>query len=224
MRWGEARHPGPSSNEDFVILGTTNPGGLRSKESLAIEQGAGIWSYSETQLSQVTQASCSKTLKAMARRANRHLKVHYGAPAALRQRSSWAGTWSGVLVTSDYSSKTNIPWPPDVWSSGRVVATQHFIEQQVITLVTLYGLPRGPAWPKAAELTTGILEFITSTFILGYSGLVAVVGDFNFGPTELPIFDTWRAHDWHSAQDLAAQWWSRPKCATCKGAAERDLI
>ena len=54
LRVGEATNPGPS-----LLLGTSNPTGLRSKEPLAIEFGPGIWHYSETQLSSVTVKSCS---------------------------------------------------------------------------------------------------------------------------------------------------------------------
>ena len=222
QRWGEALHPGPHDQAHLLTIGTTNPSGLRNKEALAIGQGVGIWSYSETQLSHVTQVSCTRALHRIAQRS---VKVHCGAPASLRARSSWAGSWSGVLVTSDFSSRRlNIEWPPDVWQSGRVLATQHYIGHQVVTLVSIYGLPRGPTWPKAAELTNSILEHITATFIVGYSGVVVVAGDFNYGPTELPVFNTWRAYGWQCAQDMAAAQWARPKQATCKGSTERDLI
>ena len=60
QRIGEATHPGPM---EFLTIGTTNPGGMRNKEPLAVEQGCGIWSYAETQLSKVTQVSAAKALK-----------------------------------------------------------------------------------------------------------------------------------------------------------------
>ena len=44
-RFGEAQHPGPHKH---LVIGSTNPGGLRSKEALAVAQGPGIWTYSET--------------------------------------------------------------------------------------------------------------------------------------------------------------------------------
>ena len=60
QRIGGAHHPGPM---EFLTIGTTNPGGMRNKEPLAVEQGCGIWSYAETQLSKVTQVSAAKALK-----------------------------------------------------------------------------------------------------------------------------------------------------------------
>ena len=90
LRFGEALHPGP------LTLGCTNPGGLRSKEALAIDQGPGIWSYSETQLSSFTQRSAAKALTSLARQQDRRLRTMFGSPAPLTPRSSWAGSWSGV--------------------------------------------------------------------------------------------------------------------------------
>lgn len=54
--------------------------GLRSKEAVAIAQGPGIWTYSETQLSAITQVSTSKALK-------------------------YAGTWTGVACNSGFGLK-----------------------------------------------------------------------------------------------------------------------
>ena len=39
LRVGEASHPGPPNS---LLIGTTNPGGLRNKELLAVGQGCGI--------------------------------------------------------------------------------------------------------------------------------------------------------------------------------------
>eukprot|EP00435_Cladocopium_sp_Y103_P057880 s1104_g20.t1 len=222
QRLGEATHPGPS---ELLTVGSTNPGGLPRKEPLAIEQGCGIWSYSETHLSSVTQKSTARALKACASKVDRHVRVHYGAPAPLRSRSNWAGTYTGVATTSDFCSKSlQVEWPAEIWSSGRVLATQHFVGNQMITVVTVYGLPRGPTWPRAASLTNDILEHITQQFVIGYQGIVLINGDFNFGPTELPCFDVWRSYGYISAQAFALQRWAQPVSMTCKGATERDMI
>ena len=222
QRIGEATHPGPL---EFLTIGTTNPGGLRNKEQLAVEQGSGIWSYAETHLSKVTQCSATKALKHHAASEGRFLRVHHGAPAPLRARSTWAGTWTGVTCTSDHSSRIlQVPWPLDFWASGRVLATQHYVGRHTITVVTVYGLPRGPTWPKAAELTNTILEFITQEFVVGYQGIIIINGDFNFSPHELPCFDVWRAYGFVSAQAHANHRWHQSITPTCKGATERDLL
>ena len=88
--------------------------------------------------------------------------------------------------------------------------------QHIITVISLYGLPRGPTWPRAPALT--------KEFVLGYQGIVLIVGDFNFSPHELSSFDAWRAAGYCSAQALAALRWNQPILPTCKGATERDQI
>lgn len=222
QRIGEASHPGPC---DVLTIGTTNPGGLRNKEWLAVDQGCGIWTYSETQLSRVTQFSTAKALKYYAQQVGRHLQVHFGAPAPLRARSTWAGSWTGVACTSDFSSKRlQVPWPDDFWESGRVLATQHYVGHHIVTLVSIYGLPRGPTWPKATAITTDIMDFISKEFVIGSSGIVLIAGDFNFSPHELTSFDTWRAYGFCSAQEMAAQRWNHEIVPTCKGTTERDMI
>ena len=82
----------------------------------------------------------------------------------------------------------------------------------------------GPTWPKAAELTNSILDFVTKEFVVGYQGMIIINGDFNFGPHELPCFDIWRAYGFCSAQEYANQRWHQAVAPTCKGATERDLL
>ena len=126
LRIGEALHPGPT---EFLTVGTSNPGGLPNKELLAVGQGSGIWSYSETHLSAVTQASAAKAFKYHASQEGRHLRVHFGAPVALRSRSTWAGTWSGTACTSDFSSKRlQVDWPAEFLEcrSGAGYSTVHW--------------------------------------------------------------------------------------------------
>ena len=112
-RFGEAQHPGPHQS---LVLGCTN-GGLRNKEALAVAQGPGIWTYSETHLSSITQVSSGKALKHAARQENRLLRPFFSAPAPLRSRSDWAGTWTGVVCTSDFCSKP----PPSFKLNGHQI-------------------------------------------------------------------------------------------------------
>eukprot|EP00435_Cladocopium_sp_Y103_P064826 s87_g26.t1 len=221
-RIGEAAHPGP---EGVLTIGTTNPGGLRGKELLAVEQGSGIWTYAETQFCRITQVSAAKALKYHASSQGRYLRVHHGAPAPFRARSNWAGSWTGVACTSDICSKRlQIAWPGEFWSSGRVLATQRFVGRHIVTVISIYGLPRGPTWPRAAALTNELLEFLCQEFIIGLTSIIVLMGDFNFGPRELPCSDAWRAYGYQSAQDLAYDRWSRPVAPTCKGRTEHDMI
>ena len=107
---------------------------------------------------------------------------------------------------------------------GQGVGHPHFLGRLTLTVVTLYGLPRGPTWPRATQLMTEILEFLTKTFLFGHSGLIAIQGDFNFSPEELPHFHQWRSMGWIDAQSFAKDRWNHEWQPTCKGAKERDLI
>ena len=164
-RWGEARHPGPGllasfqCSDDYdhmsvVRFGCSNPSGLRRKEPLVIEHGPGVWGYSETQLSAITKKTTSGILKSLASQMNRHLRVHTGADVRPRISSEWAGSWSGTLVTSDFPSQVvQMPWPNDVYNSGRVLTTRHVINGLPVLHTTIYGFAKGPTWPKAHALT-----------------------------------------------------------------------
>ena len=99
-----------------------------------------------------------------ARRSGRHVRTHFGCPAALRSNSAWAGTWSGVSITSDFPSH------------------------------------------------------------IGYNGLAAITGDFNFNPSDLQQMQIWQAYGWISVQQLAHNRWFQDIIPTCKGATERDQI
>ena len=143
----------------------------------------------------------------------------------VRNRSDWAGPWTSIAYTSAFNSKSlQINWSADLWNSGRVLATQHQIGCHNITVVLLYGLPRGSTWPQAATFINDILAFITKSFVFGHSGLVAICGDFNISPFELEYFHLWRAAGWLSAQELTMQRWAHKRAPTYKGATERDLI
>ena len=143
LRIGEARHPGPS----LVHFGASKPAGLRRKELHACELGPGVWSFSETQLSNVTQKTCIAQLKSIAHGAHRDVRVYHGAPVQTRVNSTWAGSWSGVSVLSDFPGRmVTLPFRGEEFSSGRILVTQHFIGDIPVLVVTVYtvfheGLP-----------------------------------------------------------------------------------
>ena len=230
-RIGEAANPGPSASwhsndvSSIVRIGCNNPSGLRRKETEAVGLGPGIWGFSETQLSQVTMLNCKKSLKSLARQENRQIWVGAGAAVHTRATSQWAGSWSGVLVLSDYKSRAvALPWPSGMFESGRVCTTHHMIQQTQVMVTTLYGFPRGPTYPEAKSLTGQMVDFLFKEIILGSSGPRIIMGDYNFTATELPGFQQWRQFGWESAQTHAqkiAGWVPLP---TSKGKKERDLI
>lgn len=199
-RIGEADNPGPT-----LQIGTTNTAGIRRKESHLLALGPGIWCVSETHLTDVTQRSSDATFRSLARDLNRSPKILYGAPVAPRANSNWAGTWSGVLTLSDVPARPlSLPWPSEVWSTGRVQASRHFVGSIPFTIANVYGYAVGPTWPKAHMLTQTLLSTVTEEIVLGCSGPRLICGDLNCTSSSLEVFDVWRNHGWVSMQDFAA--------------------
>ena len=155
LRWGEALHPGPEG--DCHLFGFSNPSGLRQKEHAAVALGPGVWSFSETQLSWVTQRTCDQQLRHLAAAQHRQVRIHMGAPVATRATSEWAGTWSGVMTFSDFpSQEIMLPYAGER-SCGRLLTTRHLIGACSVLNTVVYGYPKGPTWPNAASLTDQLL-------------------------------------------------------------------
>ena len=221
MRYGEALHPGPC----HLTVGVSNPSGLRRKEDILLGLGSGIWAMAETQLSLPTFRTCSGILRKGAQAMNRAISFHGGAPAPLRQGSSWAGKWTGVSVLSDVPAMTlDIPWPSEHWNSGRVLLTRHWAVDTAITVGTFYGFAKGPTWPKARQMSDQLLETFTKELVLGMNGVRMIMGDFNQEPGVLLQQQVWLRHGWRSAQDLAAELFNHAIVPTCKGTTQPDQI
>ena len=224
-RIGEASHPGPAAHPFQLRISTSNPGGLRGKEEHLMDLGPGIHQLSETHLSSITCISSAKRCKYLAQQMNRRVSLTTGHPAALRTGSDWAGTWTGVATLSDFpKANTPLSWPTDIWATGRVQCTTHFIGQHRLLLVNLYGFPRGPTWPAAKQLNHAILNHVTQHIILGYDGLAAISGDFNMDPLETDDTRIWLDLGWQEVQTLASDRWQHTVMPTCKGKTQRDQI
>ena len=222
LRWGEALHPGPEG--DCHLFGFSNPSGLRQKEHAAVDLGPGVWSFSETQLSWVTQRTCGQQLRHLAAAQHRQVRVHMGAPVATRATSEWAGTWSGVMTFSDFpSQEIMLPYTGER-SCGRLLTTRHLIGACSVLNTVVYGFPKGPTWPDAASLTDQLHQIVTTEMIMGGTGPRLVGGDFNVDAHGLPVFALWRQLGWIPAQELAAQLWQQEMKFTSKHATEHDII
>ena len=117
-RYGEALHPGPEDDHSdyWLTVGVTNPGGVRAKEDMLLAMGPGIWTLTETQLSQITTKSTARTLRSGGHKLHRNIRAHVSHPAPLRHGSQWAGRWTGICTTSDWpSTSLQVPWPDEHW-------------------------------------------------------------------------------------------------------------
>eukprot|EP00435_Cladocopium_sp_Y103_P058544 s772_g20.t1 len=226
IRFGEARNPGPVPNQaGMLTVGVSNPGGLRSKEDIVMQMGVGIWTMTETQLSQVTTRNSVRAFKAGGNKLNRHIRPHFSHPAPLRAGSTWAGRWSGVCTVSDWPSmKLQLPWPKEHWATGRVLLTRHWIQQTPITVGGFYGYAQGPTWPRAKALSDQLLTTFTREVVIGMSGIRILVGDYNQEPGDLVQQQLWAQYGWCNAQTLGVSNLHHVWMPTCKHATERDQI
>lgn len=238
FRFGEAEHPGPGGPPDGSTLGPpdsldfqrlrvgcSNPCGLRGKELAVISLGPGIWTFAETHLTLVTQASVTSTLASYGRLQNRSIRSLFGAPVSFRTNSISAGTWSGVGAISDFpSQELSVPWPDGERDAGRVMLSRHFVGPTPFTVASIYGFPAGPTWPRNRSLTEQLLTTVTKEVVLGTSGCRIIQGDFNQPADGLDAFQIWRHYGWVEAQCLAKDLWGRHIEATCKNASTVDLM
>lgn len=238
FRFGEAEHPGPGGPPDGSTLGSpdsldfqrlrvgcSNPCGLRGKELAVISLGPGIWTFAETHLTLVTQASVTSTLASYGRLQNRSIRSLFGAPVSFRTNSISAGTWSGVGAISDFpSQELSVPWPDGERDAGRVMLSRHFVGPTPFTVASIYGFPAGPTWPRNRSLTEQLLTTVTKEVVLGTSGCRIIQGDFNQPADRLDAFQIWRHYGWVEAQCLAKDLWGRHIEATCKNASTVDLM
>eukprot|EP00438_Fugacium_kawagutii_P015810 Skav206886 [mRNA] locus=scaffold3287:72863:77896:+ [translate_table: standard] len=226
-RLGEAVNPGPCIDSDASLLtvGVGNPGGLRSKEDLLLDLGAGIWTMTETQLSDTTMTTTAAILRSSGRQRNRNVRSVYSAPAALRPGSDWAGRWSGVMVCADFPS-TILPlqWPDEHWDSARVLVTRHWVGPCPIVVGSFYGYSQGPTWPRSKQMSDALLQTYTNEIVLGMQGVRLIQGDFNYEPSQLQQQQLWLWHGWRNAQDLGQELFGWSPTPTCKHSTQRDQI
>ena len=236
FRIGEAANPGPVFQdfepiqvdppaEGTVRIGISNPSGLRGKEMAALSLGCGIWCFSETHLSMVTQRSTSTSLKAHAAALSRQVRTHFGGPVQFRANSDVAGTWSGVGIISDFASQElRFPWNSGERTSGRAMVCRHQVGSLPLTTGVAYGYPAGPTWPQSRKLTNDLLCCLTRDVVLGSTGPRMILGDFNKDIAHLDECRQWERLGWVEAQVMASHQWNRPISATCKNATVVDFI
>jgi len=216
----------PSHSLDFQHLrvGCSNPCGLRGKELSALSLGPGIWTFSETHLTAVTQRSTASTLAAYGTQQNRSIRSLFGAPVSYRHNSDTAGTWSGVGIIADFpSQELAIPWTLGERDAGRVMVSRHFVGPTDFTIASVHGFPAGPTWPKHRELTDKMLTTITQQVVIGATGCRIIQGDFN-NPSGLDAFHIWRHYGWVEVQMMAQSQWGHTPTPTCKQATMVDLM
>ena len=220
IRFGEAQHPGPR-----FWIGTVNPSGMVGKERQLAELPAGIWGITETHLSGVNQKAVIRKVQYEARVQGRDLQCVPGAPLPIRARSSSAGTWSGVLTLSDWTSKpVTCLWPNGEHTIGRVQVVQSFYGPFSLMGATMYGWPKSLTWPNALRDTNLLFDNLVQELGLSRGGPRYIVGDFNHDLDALRGWEVLQRAGWKDAQDLAYEWWGQEHCMTYRSASITDHV
>ena len=111
FRMGEATNPGPSTQYE-VAIGTINVAGLSNKVQELVTFPEGIWTITETQLTEQGQKATLGSMRMAAREQSRNLRCKFGHPAPSRVQDSEAGSWTGVCTLSDWPLQTMmVNWP-----------------------------------------------------------------------------------------------------------------
>ena len=220
LRLGEAEHPGPD-----LWIGTSNPSGLRGKEESYFELPVGIWGISENHLTHLNQRDADSTTRRLSHEYDRHLHLVHGAPVGPRTASSQAGTWAGVSTITDLPCRSlSIPWPNSEHALGRAQMLQLWFGPFQMEGANVYGWPRSPTWPRAAEATETMLQHITQELVLSRTGPRFIVGDFNCKSHESPSMTLWKTQGWVEVQEWAFHKYGRPYTLTSKNTNILDYV
>ena len=240
FRIGEAAVPGPPLEEASTcfgspswilpetpsfVLGVGNPSGINNKLHVLDSFGQGWFHLVETHASRYQQSRFQGYMKQLSTKQGRHIRTCVGAPAPLRSGSLTAGSWTGVLNFADAPLRqVPIQWPAGEFESGRVMVTAARIQSLEIVTATVYLPPKGPTYPKAAELSEQLLQPITTNLVLGRSGPRCICGDFNGTSDAYPQMHIWRQQGWQEIQEVFRDRFSVPVRKTCKNATTPDQL
>lgn len=118
----------------------------------------------------------------------------------------------------------SVPWASDAYSSGRLLATRHLVNEVPILVSAVYGFPSGPTWPQSRSLTERLLSELTKHIVLGCSGMRIIMGDMNREPEQLSELSLWHRLGWREAQSLAEELWQQPIQPTCRHTTRVDQL
>lgn len=166
FRYGEAPHPGPSDVDASTLcftIGAANVAGLSNKIDTLACLPPGVWTLSETHLTDSGMRSARGSIRRMGRAVGRNTRCLFGAPAPPRTLDSHAGSWTGVAVLSDFPCATpSVDWPPGVFTSGRTLISSHFIGSLHLVVGSVYGVAQSPTFRDPLGATRLLLRSVVA--------------------------------------------------------------
>ena len=220
FRVGEARVPGPDLESNWS-LGICNPSGLFGKQAILTQIPADVIAISESHLSKTGERQLSASLRSL-RSPFKHLLT--GAPMAPRCSNSEAGQYAGVAFAATVPCRVPaVPWPPDLYETGRVQFGSFFACASWVSGAVVYGFPEGKVHPNAKARTSAILDFAFDQLQLR-PGPRFLCGDWNYTVDCLDLVPRLRDAGWIEVQDLHAARTGMPPVMTCKGVSRKDFL
>ena len=222
-RMGEATNPGPPSLD--VAIGTINVAGMSNRAHELVDFPCGIWTVTETQLTEHGQKVMLGTMRMAAREQSRNLRCKFGYPAPSRVQDSDAGSWTGVCTLADWPLQMmNVDWPGAVFVSARTMITRTYIGNTPVVGAAVYGAAKSPTFRDPVAVTRQILQVLTKEVVDGARGCRYISGDFNLSLFEVAELDYWYQKGWRELQHFAWTTTGKPVEATCKSSTVRDYV
>ena len=176
-RVGEASLPGPSSDPSWKI-GVCNPSGLQGKSHYFSSLPSDLLTVSETHLTSAGRRSFQQGLSAAQ---TGYRTCITGAPLAPRSSVSNIGEWAGVAFLSPHPSRSlPVPWPEQLYETGRVQFASSFWDSFWVTGGIVYGYPAGVVHKNAKARTEAILDFMITHATTSVVGPRFLAGDWNY--------------------------------------------
>lgn len=208
-----------------LAIGTVNVAGLANKVEILGDLPPGIWSLTETHLTEAGAGFVKMAAKQMGRAVGRSVRSLYGAPAPSRTVDSSAGTWTGVCVLSDFPCMpVGIDWLDGVFTSGRTLISSHFVGETPVVVGTLYGAAQSPSFRDPLGITQELLRSLTVEVVDKSRGPRCIMGDFNCDLIQFPEMAYWRSQGWQEIQIFAQEVYHKPIEPTCKRVTVRDFV
>ena len=183
----------------------------------------GLWGFQESHLTGEGITKFKKELKWSQSGKN---FVH-GAPAKPKSNAavSIGGKHTGVGFVADFPLR-NIPheWDPEVYDLARCHTAASFVQNQWITIGTVYGFADRAWTVEVQQHTNGLLDKLTSQIVDGNRGPRMICGDWNLEIHQVTFVDYWESQGWVEIQKLAQQKWHIVPQATCKHTTVKDFL
>lgn len=219
-RIGEATLPGPATEVHWSIS-VCNSSGTMGKGAQLSSLDTDLIAMSETHLTSKGRQILQATMSAQ----GNYSHLVSGFPVASRYDNSEAGQWSGVALASRHPSRALcVPWPDDMFETGRVQVASSFVANTWVTGGIIYGYPASKMHHSPVERTNALVTHVVEFLLLHAQGPRYVCGDWNATQAELPISSVLLQQGWQEIQTIDQLCHGSAIQPTCKRVSQKDFL